>query len=436
MATMFSDGSRLPASHGACNYLDFKEICAKGAIFQLPDSGDLASAMPTSPIAPRRRLWPVFVMPVLVLVAAVAWTGFWFYAASHVDEKFDEWRTREAKSGRSYECASRSVAGFPFRMEVRCGDPVVTLTSQTADRTQLTARLKDILVIAQVYDPTKIIAEFTGPATVGAGSEAPSFVAGWATGRASASGLPTPQRVSLVFDDPAVDRMNGTAQSALLRAKHLELHTRLLEGSLSNNPVVETALLINAGSLQGVHPILAEPFDADIRALLRGLKDFAPKPWPERFREIQAAGGRLDFTQSRVQQGETIAVAAGSLGITAGGYLDGELTMTVAGLERIVQQLGIDKLLMDGVPQSTVDRIAPGVSAQDVNKVIGALDRMIPGLGNIARKNANAGVVAGINMLGQASTLEGKPARAFPLKFTEGVISIGPLRIAQTAPLF
>jgi hypothetical protein len=46
--------------------------------------------------------------------------------------------------------------------------------------------------------------------------------------------------------------------------------------------------------------------------LLRGLKDFAPKPWPERFREIQAAGGRLDFTQSRVQQGETIAVAAGS----------------------------------------------------------------------------------------------------------------------------
>ncbi len=110
--------------------------------------------------------------------------------------------------------------------------------------------------------------------------------------------------------------------------------------------------------------------------------------------------------------------------------------MTVAGIERIVSQLGIDKLLMDGVPQSTVDRVAPGVSAQDVNKVIGALDRMIPGLGNVARKNANAGVMAGINLLGQTSTLEGKPARAFPLKFTEGVISIGPLRIAQTAPLF
>jgi hypothetical protein len=216
-------------------------------------------------------------MPVLVLVAAAAWSGFWFYAASHVDEKFEEWRTREAKSGRVYDCGSRSVAGFPFRMEVRCESPVVTLTSQTADQTQLIARLKDILVVAQVYDPTKIIAEFTGPATVAGRGEAPSFVAGWTTGRASASGLPTPQRVSLVFDDPALDRMNGTAQSPLLRAKHLELHTRLLEGSLSNNPVVETAFQVTAGSLQGLHPILAEPFDADIRALLRGLKDFAPK---------------------------------------------------------------------------------------------------------------------------------------------------------------
>jgi hypothetical protein len=197
---------------------------------QSPDSGALGFLMQTSPLVPRRRLWPVFVMPVLVLVLAAAWSGFWFYAASHVDEKFDEWRTREAKSGRVYECASRSVAGFPFRMEVRCESPVVTLTSQTADQTQLTARLKDILVIAQVYDPTKIIAEFTGPATVSGQGEAPAFVASWTTGRASASGLPTPQRVSLVFDDPAADRLTGTAQSPLLRAKHLELHTRLLEG--------------------------------------------------------------------------------------------------------------------------------------------------------------------------------------------------------------
>src|SRR4030088_3439027 len=91
----------------------------------------------------RRRLWPVFIMPVLVLVAAAAWSAFWFYAASQVDQNVDAWRAREAASGRIYDCAKRSVAGFPFRLEVRCDGASVSLLSQTAaqaaTRTPVTA---------------------------------------------------------------------------------------------------------------------------------------------------------------------------------------------------------------------------------------------------------------------------------------------------------
>ena len=84
-------------------------------------------------LAPRRRpLWRLFIMPVLLLIAAVAWSAFWFYAASEVDEKADAWRAQEAKSGRVYDCAKRSVAGFPFRLEVRCDGASVALVSQTA----------------------------------------------------------------------------------------------------------------------------------------------------------------------------------------------------------------------------------------------------------------------------------------------------------------
>lgn len=392
-------------------------------------------------LAPRRRLWPIFLVPAGVLAAALGWTVFWFYAASQIDEKFDGWRMREAQSGRTYECANRSVGGFPFRMEVRCDNPQVTLVSQTAEQVasgvNLTAHLKDILVLAQIYDPTKIIAEFNGPAVVTQRDGMSMFAANWTTGRASVSGMPTaPQRVSIVFDNPILDRSDGNQQSPIMKAGHLELHTRLLDGSLTNNPVIETALQMKAGSFQNLHPILAEPFDADIRAQLRGLKNFSPKPWPERFREVQATGGRLDFTQSRIQQGETIAVAAGSLELTPTGYLSGELKMTIAGIDRIVPMLGIDKLLDEGVQQSTVDRIAPGVNAQDVNRLLGTLDKMIPGLANVARKNANAGVVAGINLLGQPTTLEGKKAQAIPLRFVDGAVYIGPIKFAQTLPFF
>ena len=393
-------------------------------------------------LAPRRRpLWRLFFMPVLLLIAAAAWSAFWFYAASEVGVKADAWRAQEAKSGRVYDCARRTVAGFPFRFEVRCDGASVSLVSQTAGQaaTQapVTARLDEILVVAQVYDPKLLIAEFTAPATISDSRGSPSMSVNWRTARSSVVGLPAiPQRASIVFDDPKIDRVNGSVLTPLASARHIELHGRLAEGSSADHPVIETVLKIEGGSVQDVHPLLAQPFDADVRTMLSGLKDFAPKPWPERFREIAAAGGHAEIVQSRIQQGDLIAVAAGTLGLNPDGRLDGELQMTVAGIEKVIPALGIEKMLEDGVPQATLDRVAPGVKTQDLNNLFGALDKAIPGLGKAVKQNANVGVAAGINALGTEAVLEGRKARAFPLRFTDGTVFLGPLKVGQVPPLF
>ena len=388
----------------------------------------------------RRPLWPVFVAPGLVVLAAIAWSAFWFYAASQVDQTVDVWRAREAKAGRIYDCAKRHVAGFPFRLEVTCEGASVTLVAQTAQgaaAAPVTAQLGKILVVAQIYTPKLLIAEFTAPATLAERGQPPSLQVNWRTARSSIAGLPgTPERVALVFDDAAIDRIGGSAPLPLARATHLELHGRLAEDSTVDHPVIEAALQINGGSILELHPLLAQPFDADIRAKVRGLRDFSPKPWPDRFREIQAAGGRIEITQSRIQQGDLISVAAGSLGLTANGRLDGELQMTVAGIEKVIPALGVEKMLEEGVPQATLDRLAPGVKSQDVNNLLGSLDRMIPGLGKVVRQNASAGVTAGINALGTPAELEGKKARSFPLRFVDGAVFLGPIKVGDTPPLF
>jgi hypothetical protein len=351
--------------------------------------------------APRRRpLWRLFIMPILLLIAAAAWSVFWFFAASQVDVRADAWRAQEAKSGRVYDCAKRSVAGFPFRLEVRCDGASVTLLSQTAaqaaTRSPITAQLGEILVVAQVYDPKLLIAEFTAPATISDRGRQTSMIVNWSKAHSSVVGLPAvPQRASITFDDASVGRVDGPVQAPIAGAKHVELHGRLAEGSALDRPVIETVLQIAGGSVQGLHPLLVQPFDADVRTMLSGLKDFSPKPWPERFREIQAAGGHVEIVQSRIAQGDLIAVAAGTLG-----------------------------------------RVAPGVKTKDVNNLLGALDRAIPGLGKVVKQNANVGVTAGINALGKEAVLEGKKARAFPLRFVDGTVFLGPLKVAQIPPLF
>ena len=394
-------------------------------------------------LAPRRRpLWRLFFMPVLLVIAAVAWSAFWFYAASQVDVKADAWRAQEAKAGRVYDCARRSVAGYPFRLEVRCDGVSVALNSQTAGQvaaTQapVTAKLGEILVVAQIYDPKLLIAEFTAPATISDSGGQNSMSVNWRTARSSVVGLPAvPQRASIVFDDPKLDRITGSVQTPLAQARHVELHGRFAENSTADRPVIETVLKIEGGSVQDVHPLLTQPFDADVRTLLSGLKDFSPKPWPERFRELQAAGGHVEIVQSRIAQGDLVAVAAGTLGLTANGRLDGELQMTVAGIEKVIPALGIEKMLDEGVPQATLDRVAPGVKTKDLNSLFGALDRAVPGLGKAVKQNASVGLAAGINALGKEAMLEGKKARAFPLRFVDGAVFLGPLKVGQVPPLF
>jgi hypothetical protein len=393
-------------------------------------------------LAPRRRpLWRLFLMPGLLLTAAVAWSAFWFYSASLVDGSVDAWRAREAQSGRVYDCEKRSIAGFPFRLEVRCDGASVSLVSQTAGqvatRIPITAKLGEILVVAQVYDPSLLIAEFTAPATIADRGQTASMLVNWSKAQSSVVGLPgVPQRIALVFDNASIDRLDGSAKTLVAAAKHIELHSRQVDGGPADRPKIETAFNIAAGNVQGVHPLLAQPFDADIRTMLSGLKDFSPKPWPQRFRELQAAGGRVEIEQSRITQGDVIAVAAGSLGLTANGRLDGELQMTVAGIEKLIPALGIEKMLEEGVPQATLDRVAPGVKTQDVNNLFGALDRAIPGLGKVVKQNAGAGVAAGINALGKETVLEGRKARAFPLRFVDGTVFLGPLKVAQIPALY
>ena len=380
-------------------------------------------------------------MPVLLLIAAAAWSVFWFYAASQAEVKADAWRAQEAKSGRVYDCARRTIAGFPFRLEVRCDGASVSLVSQTAGQAAaqapVTANLGEILVVAQVYDPKLLIAEFTAPATISDSRGVPSWLANWSKARSSVVGLPAvPHRASIVFDDASIERINGSVQVPLAGARHVELHGRLAAGAPVDHPVIETVLRLEAGSVREVHPLLAQPFDAEVRMTLSGLKDLAPKPWPDRFRELQAGGGHVEIVQSRIQQGDLIAVAAGTLGLSAQGRLDGELQMTVAGIEKVIPALGIEKMLDEGVPQATLDRVAPGVKSQDVGNLLGALDRAIPGLGKVVKQNANIGLAAGINALGTEAVLEGRKARAFPLRFVDGTVFLGPLKVGQVPALF
>jgi hypothetical protein len=80
--------------------------------------------------------------------------------------------------------------------------------------------------------------------------------------------------------------------------------------------------------------------------------------------------------------------------------------------------------------------MAPQAQPNQMTSAFGALDRLAPGLGNIARQNAGPALVAGLAFIGQPTELEGKRAIMLPLRFSDGAVSLGPIPLGQTPPLY
>jgi hypothetical protein len=381
-----------------------------------PAFDDAGESWPPEQHRRRPRRWWLWLPFVLLVLLAAGWTGAWFYAASLAETKIADWRAREAARGRIYACGSQQIRGYPFRLEVHCTEPKAELRGPN-----LTLKAADMLGVVQVYQPRHAISEFTGPLTV----QEPGgsmLVATWKLGQASVSGLPSAERISVVVDAISVDRTVSQITNAVFKADRMTAHSRLAPRLPSDPPVVDLALQLSGATAPNLHPITTKPVNADITAVARGVKDLSPKPWQALLRDWQTAGGSLDITKARLQQEDMIVVGDGTLSLNARGALDGQLRITVVGLEKLVVALGVDRAVSQ---DSTVGRLT------------GALDRVAPGLGNIARERGGSNLLAaGAAMLGQKTELEGKPAITLPLRFADGAVFFGPLKVGQLAPVF
>lgn len=376
------------------------------------------------PAAPRvrRRLWPILV-PVVIVVLAGVWICLWYYAASVADRTLAGWVEREAAAGRIYSCGSQAIGGFPLRIEALCTDAAAEIKNP-----HYAVTAKGLTFTAEVWHPTRLVGDIGGPLALAEPGRPPILAADWAHARLIVRGVPPdPDSVSVQLDAAHLDRVGG--KEAIFEAKRADLQGRVVGGSPRDHPVIEVTISFAGAAAPTLHPLFAEPTDMEFEAMLNGFKDLSPKSWADRFREMQAANGGIEIKSLRMAQGNIIVVGAGSLSVNAHGKLDGILSVAIVGIERLVPLLGIDRLIAQGI-----DRLAgsDGAAAQGA----AALDRLIPGLGGAIRESANTSVIENLKKMGQPSTIDKQPAITLPVRFADGSIYLGMLRVGEAPPLF
>jgi hypothetical protein len=192
--------------------------------------------------------------------------------------------------------------------------------------------------------------------------------------------------------------------------------------------VLDFTLHFVSAAAPTLHPALAEPLRGDVEVVVRGFKDLEQKPLAQRLRELQADGGAIELKTLRLQRADAIVVGSGKLTLNAQGRLDGMLQVAVYGLDTIVPQLGIDRLIGQQLDQLTGNNQA--------QQGLAALDRLVPGLSGIVRQGTNATLVDDVKKMGQPTEIDGKPAVALPLRFADGAVYLGLIRIGDVPPLF
>jgi hypothetical protein len=276
----------------------------------------------------------LFIMPSLIAILAMAVSVWWVMATRMADAGFDRWLASEAASGRPWTCASRSIGGYPFRVELRCDG-----LAMTTDKSELrSVSLTGFLAIAQIYDPKHVIVDINGPMRVGLANDQTATVS-WAVMRSSLH-FETPQRadrVSWVVDGLALETSNPLVAAKL---GHAEFHARKIDGEPGGPSDIETVITASDAMMRDVQPPAS--FEAHLMTKKGWL--LIENPGPSGLENWRASGGEFLIDQWDMKRGQQSLILKGSLTLDDGHRLNGKIDFSATGLGETLKESGLSIL--------------------------------------------------------------------------------------------
>lgn len=272
----------------------------------------MTSSEARRPKGSRRFLW----LTVFIVLLFGGYSAGWFYVADRLKAEVTSAVARMNRGDVRVECDNPQVGGFPFRIGVSCD----RLGYEDAAR-QLQASAGSFRSLAQVYQPTRALAELDGPLRAAAPGIGPIFL-DWERLRASVRiAMPLPERVSVEAEglsgkaEPA-----GAAAMPLFSAARADAHLR------PNGADIDWA-----GSFAG---LAVEPAAVDGRTLptMDGSGEATVRNGVAllRSRPKSLRGQAVDIAALNLAAGDAGVSIRGPVSVAEDGLIDADLVVTVS----------------------------------------------------------------------------------------------------------
>ncbi len=258
-------------------------------------------------------------MPALiVLVLAIAWSGYWLWLHNKAQQLFDDRSAILAGRGLTFDCGERDWGGYPFRIEFTCADPKFADTRSSLIAGADSARL---FVVMQAYDFRKLAALLDGPTTIAFRDTDPVTV--------------THERVLASFQRlSAADQRLSIEVPALRIGEDASATTASFHFRARDESVLDFA-----ASGEGIAFVVDDAKFAIDKAAFESDMPLAAIADQELLRGLAASGGKVNITRASLSKGGLTISGSGALTVTPEGFLDGRIDTVISDLSLFITEL-------------------------------------------------------------------------------------------------
>jgi hypothetical protein len=328
--------------------------------------------------------------PVAVIITVViGWPVFWYVKSRQTATAVTAWMTHEAQLGRAWSCPTQKTGGFPFSVEISCANPL--FQGEILGKT-LTGTVRGFRATSPLLRNDNVLAQLDSPFAAKISDGTFDISLQWGELFLGLEGQPGAlKRVSLRGNQV---RLQGKAEGmGAVDGASGDVNVVLARDRRDN--AYDFMFTFNQGSIPALNSLLDTQLPIDVQVGgtisqvdLRGAETF--KDFLENWR---SANGHVDLTTAWLTSGHIILDAKGGLDLDGQHRVNGKLDASFAGLDKAFRQLGVDPALI------TAGQVLSGL------------------LGG-----------------GQGG---GTGRISLPLTFSEGFLSIGPVRTQiQILPLY
>jgi len=324
----------------------------------------------------------------IVLAAVLGWSVFWYIRSRETAAAVTAWMTHEAQLGRAWSCPNQKIGGFPVSVEISCVN--LLFQGKILGKT-LTGTVRGFRAPSPLLRTNNLIAAIDPP-----------FAAKTSDGTVDISMQWGELFLDLEGRPGALERLSLSGNQVRLQGKAGGMDT--LDGASGDVNVVlardrhdntyDFMVSFNQGRIPALNSLLDTqlPIDIQVGGTISQVDLRGAETLQEFLENWRAANGHVDITTAWLTSGHIVFDAEGGLDLDGQHRVKGKLDASFAGLDKAFRHLGVDPAL-------------------------------------ITAGQALAGLLGGQG--GGTGRLN------LPLTFSEGFLSIGPVRTQiQIPPLY